>query len=79
VTFAHEAFAAPRVLGVAMYPWRPYSGKASVSVSGRVEVDAAQFGIEKMPDYWSWQLVRVDQSRRPLMWLQWEQLAGLLP
>lgn len=74
-----EVFVAPRVLRIAMYPWGPYTGTARVSVTDRIEVDAARFGIEKMPDYWSWQFVRADQARRPLSWWTWEQLAGVLP
>ncbi len=74
-----EIFAKPRLLRITMHPSAPYQGPARVSVVGRIEVDPAQFGIEKMPDYWPWQFVRPDESRRPMPWTGWEDLAGLLP
>lgn len=74
-----EVFASPRLLRIAMYPWGPCKCRARVSVVGRIEVDPALFGIEKMPDYWSWQFVRPGEPRRPMSWIGWEDLAGLLP
>ncbi len=74
-----DVFASPRPLRIAMHPWGPYRGPARVAVVGRIAVDPALFGIEKMPDYWSWQFVRVGEGRRPMSWIGWEELAGLLP
>jgi hypothetical protein len=74
-----DVFAAPRVLRIAMHPWAPYKGAARVSVVGRINVDPALFGIEKMPDYWSWQFVRPGEPSRPMTWIGWEHLAGVLP
>jgi hypothetical protein len=74
-----EVFSSPCLLGTAMYPGGPYKGPARVTVVGRVAVDPALFGIEKMQDYWSWRFVRAGQPNRPMSWIGWENLAGLLP
>jgi len=74
-----DDFASPRLLRIAMYPWGPYKGPARVSVVGRIEVDPALFGIEKMPDFWPWQFVRPGELGQSIAWVGWEDLAGLLP
>jgi hypothetical protein len=69
-------FDAPRVLNTAMYPGGPYRGAAHAAVIDRIAVDAARFGIEKMPGHWAWQIVRAGRSPRPMTWLAWDDLAG---
>lgn len=73
-----EVFTTQSPLRIAMYPPAPYKAPATVSLVGRIDVDPARFAIEKAPDYWHWQFVRPGRSRS-MMWLGWEDLAGVLP
>lgn len=74
-----DIFTSSQPLHIAMYPPAPYKGAAHASVVDRIQVDPARFGIEKMPDYWSWQIVRPGRPPRPMTWVGWEELTGAQP
>jgi hypothetical protein len=65
-----------RTLGIAMFPWAPYTGTLAPERLGTVDVDPARFGVAPWPDCGSWQFVDAAAGGKGLWWLQWEQLVG---